>query len=532
MSAGPKSKRAKMYRGLAIWVGLGVVNFLAWRLVMDGTVPRSMHAMVLMLGTACGISAGFMACMFLLRHLLALPIRSFGVAQSFLREATHNKIAIVLLVLMLLIIAGLPFIVGETDRLQYRIQQFLSYSLGLTGILLSLLTILLACATLSSEIRDKQIFTVMVKPIDRGSYLLGKWIGIVLLNAVLLLVAGGAIYGFVTVYLFNQPARDQLDALAVTEQVLTARVAAQPTPPEEADNEVAKRLNRLLDDQSDAYIEQRGGMAAVEQEIRQQVLTEWRSLGPYGRTRYQSIYVFTDMAKAKQIGRSVQLEYKIKVSGEMSDRQTRIWWGANGRMLTPEPRQVPANIKQTELIPVDWIDETGRLELLAVNANPQASISFPAEDGMQLLYTVDRFGPNFARGMVMIWFKLAFLAALGLAAATFLGFPVAALSCVLVFAAASASHFILESLRYFGSPQSEVGVRIVSVVMKWIATGFTVPLEKYGQFRPIGSLVEGRYIAWGAVGGCALWIGLLWTGVAGLAGWLIFQRKELARVQV
>jgi len=525
-----KPTRSQVLRRLITWAALVIACIAGW--IAVGFLPEAWHAVVLTLATGAGIMAGFIAGIYLVRLLLSLPYGPFSVAGSVLREALHNKLAIVLLILEVLIIAGLPFIVGESDQLQYRIQQFMAYSLGLTAILLSLLTIFLACSTLSSEIRDKQIFTVMVKPIDRGSYLLGKWLGIVLLNAVLLTVAGGAIYSFIIFYMVQQPARDQLDALAVSEQVLTARVAAEPTPPEAVDAAVAERLERLLNDQGQAYIEQRGGMLEIEEEIRQQVLTEWRSLGPYGRDRYQSVFLFTNMQEAKKLGQSVQLEYKIKVSGEMEDRQTHIRFGANGRWLTPTPKQVPANIRQTELIPASWIDDQGRLELLVENRNPNASVSFPAKDGMQLLYKVDTFGPNFARGIVMMWFKLAFLAALGLAAASFLGFPVAVLLCLLVYAAASGSQFILESLGYFAKPSPEGGVNIVSLMMKWIATAFTTPLESYGRYKPTGKLVEGLYISWTALGLCAAWIGLAWTGLAGLIAWGIFHRKELARVQV
>ena len=494
--------------------------------------PLSFTAAGQIILTGIGLTFAFLLGLALVRLVLRPNFPPLAVAGEVLEEALRMKLAVALLILIVLIIAGLPFIIGQSDRLQYRIQQFISYSFGLTTFLLALLTIFLACHTLSSEIRDKQIFTVMTKPIDRGSYLLGKWLGIVLLDAVLLVIAGGAIYGFITFYLAAQPARDALDRRAVDEQVLTARVSADPVPPESVDAEVAQRLERLKAEQSEAFIAERGGEARVADEIRQQVLTEWRSLGPYGRERFQSVFVFPDMGRAAELGRSVQLQYKIKVSGQMQERQTRIWWGANGRMLTAAPKQVPANIRQTESIPTEVIGEDGRLELLAVNLNPEASISFPAKDGMQLLYKVDEFTPNFIRGLAMVWFKLAFLAALGLAAATFVGFPVAVLLCLLVFAAASASDYILDSLRYFAKPDPQGDVSLVSLAMKWITTLFTVPLERYADYRPTQALVEGRYLSWRALAGCAAWIGAMWTGVAGLVAWFVFQRKELARVQV
>ena len=54
--------------------------------------------------------------------------------------------------------------------------------------------------------------------------------------------------------------------------------------------------------------------------------------------------------------------------------------------------------------------------------------SFPLEDGMEVLYREGGFGLNFVRGMGIIFCWMALLATLGLAAASFLSFPVAAFS--------------------------------------------------------------------------------------------------------
>jgi hypothetical protein len=54
------------------------------------------------------------------------------------------------------------------------------------------------------------------------------------------------------------------------------------------------------------------------------------------------------------------------------------------------------------------------------------SLLFPLEDGMEVLYPEGGFALNFARGLGIIFCWLALLAALGLMAASFLSFPVAA----------------------------------------------------------------------------------------------------------
>ena len=65
------------------------------------------------------------------------------------------------------------------------------------------------------------------------------------------------------------------------------------------------------------------------------------------------------------------------------------------------------------------------LTVTFVNANNTALL-FPLEEGMEVLYRQGGFGLNFARGLGIIFCWMALLAALGLAAASFLSFPVAA----------------------------------------------------------------------------------------------------------
>ncbi|MCJ7674955.1 MAG: hypothetical protein MUO33_07365, partial [Sedimentisphaerales bacterium] len=67
-----------------------------------------------------------------------------------------------------------------------RIQSFISYGLGLVSFLLSVLTNIVSCYTLSYDIKYKQIYTVVTKPIRRFELIIGKVLGVVLLDLLLL----------------------------------------------------------------------------------------------------------------------------------------------------------------------------------------------------------------------------------------------------------------------------------------------------------------------------------------------------------
>ncbi len=180
------------------------------------------------------------------RLMLSAPVGPLAVARLVLDEAIRMKLALVFIVLLIIYIPFLATQLDEQERLQYRLQTFLSYGTGVSYALLAVMTVFISTATVAFEQRDKQIYQIVSKPLGRFQYLIGKWIGIVVLNGVLLLMTGGAIFWF-TQYLRTQPAMDSYDQMAVTEQVLTSRIGVRPTVPdfrEEARQRAIKRAEQ------------------------------------------------------------------------------------------------------------------------------------------------------------------------------------------------------------------------------------------------------------------------------------------------
>lgn len=533
--------------------------------------PLSTTTIGLVIVLALGIGIAFALLVTLLRLVLRINLTTFAVARQVVDETLRMKVAVAFLVALVLAIAAMPFIVGGNDALRYQVQQFLAYSIGLTGLLLGLMTIFAACSTLSGEIEGKQAFTVMTKPIDRGRYLLGKWLGLTLLNVVLLAVAGGAIYAFVMLHMVRQPAMDGLDRASLHEEVLTARVSVPPSMPTMARDEAERWVDRFLQAEGNvedvrallrqvggrsavirrlseggaveaqamerlrdqmlgggaAYIDEQGGARAALDDIRRRLIKAWRSMGPYGGSHNSTTFVFRDLDDAKKLGQSVQLQFKLDAGGSVGS-ETRVGWRVNGRQIGAET--YPLDIQQRLMLDTAAIDEEHQLVVTAYNLNPAGSVTFERDDGVKLYYTAGRFGPNLARGMAVMAVKLSFLTALGLTAATFLGFPVASLLALMIFAGAEASPFIIESTRSYGITPD--GPTFFAQVVTAIAKGIGVVLRQYAAFEPTSALTNGRMIGWATLGLCIAWIGVAWTGLTFVVGWLIFRRRELARVQV
>src|SRR5215467_8819157 len=111
------------------------------------------------------------------------------------KAAFRFKLFLVVAVLLLISVVGLPLLIKDDGTARGFTQILLTYTLSTVSGLLGLSTLWLACGTLARDIEECQMQVVAVKPIARWQIWLGKWLGIVSLNGVLLALAGISIFG-------------------------------------------------------------------------------------------------------------------------------------------------------------------------------------------------------------------------------------------------------------------------------------------------------------------------------------------------
>ena len=186
-------------------------------------------------------------------------------------------------------------------------------------------------------------------------------------------------------------------------------------------------------------------------------------------------------------------------------------------------------------IPPDLFDDNGMLTITFVNPNNTALL-FPLEDGMEVLYPEGGFALNFARGLGIIFCWMALLAALGLAAASLLSFPVAAFFCAGHDAGGVLQRHAgrIGGIRHGGGGQRGKGMPGHSIADGVLIPAFkgvlaVVSLAK--NFSPIDALSTGRSITWSELGLAFGQIVLLLGGIFAAAGIALFSRRELATAQ-
>lgn len=459
----------------------------------------------------------------------------WAVARTTLREAVRMRPAAVILVVLVGVVVLSPFLLRGTGKLADRVQLVLSYSLSAVGFLLSVLTIFLSTSTLAGDLREKRIETIATKPIPRWQILVGKWVAVMLLNVVLLVVSGGAIYALVR-YVVGPPsaARSNDERRQLLNEVYTAREMVDPMPPDpdfetminyeiRARREKGKMPEHLTEEQ-------------FRRSLRTRLRIHYSSLGP-GEVRARVMERVMPASREEQIF----LRYKVIASGPKeqrpSDNTVHLRWVISPTPVPGSPDRIEVLTKETmgdfhEIpIPARVAGPDGRVYIACGNMDPRlVYVAFPAEEGVQLLYRAGTFEGNFVRTMLLMFVRLAFLSALALAAAAFLTFPVASLFVMFIFLCAlSVNHFVALASPIGGTedrPMFET-----PVFYRTVLKAISAVIPNFGRYDGAGELATGRLVPWRLVVRGLVVVGALYGGVVMALGCLYFRGRELANVE-
>jgi len=157
----------------------------------------------------------------------------WAVARNLVIEVLRIRALLFLLVVFIAVITlgfgyWLHTGLGTADQ---KVQTFISYSLSISGAFLAFVTIFFSIASVTRDIKYKQVFTVTTKPISRIGYLTGKFLGMATLNLLLLSVLGTLIFGTVRVLAHYEPEQDsdpEWSRKRLEHLVLAARESVYP----------------------------------------------------------------------------------------------------------------------------------------------------------------------------------------------------------------------------------------------------------------------------------------------------------------
>lgn len=552
---------------------------------------------------------------------MIVPTSLWAVARQTFSQCLRMKIAVAFLVLLGVLLAVLPFMIKGDGTLAGSIRTFLSYSVSATGMLLSLVTVLATARVITSDVEDKQIYLLAVKPIARWQYIVGRWIGVLLLDALLLAMAAGGIYG-VAKSMQNREAQDAMDRRAIETEIFAARREVNPEP-FDVERQVAARVRELQragqyeltvqEYQAKANSPRAEAEDAVLAEITKNELAKRETAGPgkgivwtfhglklkdtvtdasgtvqaearkqrmfrisapreflgklmYGRpvvvnnirgrvqfvseTDFDVQFAEEDMQRgeilnlAKDVTVQLQAEptfqFRYKASApdrnDLSILKRDLLFYSPSRVLEEAIRgDGPLKTATTVSVPATGALREGSFRVVYYNPPyqpsagpegqpfPSPEVQIPAKS-VSILYRVAGFELNFFQAMLLVYIQLVFLAALAVFLASFLSFPVAAMTVLVLLGAGMLLGWLTDAIQWSGEFLNTIGAVMLMVVK--------VFMPSLAETSPSDTLVDGIYISWAMVGRTAgLSIGvraILYLAVGGL----IFHRRELAKVQV
>jgi len=480
---------------------------------------------------SAGLAAGFQVGVAGLRRLLFAGDGVVGVARAVIDEAVGTRLPVLLVILVVVGLPVLPLILDPGERLEYRLQFFLTWGLSAGGFLLALVTIFLGCGSVCGDIDTQRIHMALVKPLGRWQYLLGKWLGIVLLDGLLVLLVGGGVFA-VAEAARRLPAADAADRRAVDEEVFTARSVTRPEHPRGAEfaADVAAAIAQLEQDDPRAFA---ADLFTLPAPSRLDASVVQLRLKPFadnvGIDRAPVRFALWLNDRAYPVKNGVHEEYTL----------------TSGRFHTID-------------IPVSVIDESGRLRVAIANRNlvppgetRPTAISFSPGKGLEVLYRAGSFSGNFVRGLVVMLAKLAMLAAAGLAAASWLGFPIAVLASLMVYVVAVARGFLADAIIYTGLDRPDstfvAMVRLrTSLLLErldklelWdacktltsiMADGFLALVPSFGSHDGVTEVATGRLLPLSQMLASCGELAVLYPLLLLALGWLLLERRDLVNV--
>ena len=202
--------------GQAILLWLGVV-------AVGSIVALAVAVLIgLIVGGTAGVRSVFRGVLDAIRDLMSLsPGRVVAISQLTFREALRRKALLVFVIFAVLFMFAGWFLTSGDQRPVEQVQVLVSFVFWTLSILILPVALLLACWGLPEDIRRRSLHTVVTKPVRRSEIMVGRIVGYVGINTLVLLVMG--IVGYVWI-LRQVPSDPENPDTAEAQAALVSRV--------------------------------------------------------------------------------------------------------------------------------------------------------------------------------------------------------------------------------------------------------------------------------------------------------------------
>lgn len=155
-------------------------------------------AIALVFGGLSGVGAVFRGVGGAFRDLFSIsPGRLVAISQLTFREALRRKALLVFVLFAILFMFAGWFLASGDQRPAEHVRVLVSFVLTTLSFLILPVALLLACWGLPEDIRKRSLHTVVTKPVRSSEIVLGRMLGYIGINTLVLLVMGIVGYGWI-----------------------------------------------------------------------------------------------------------------------------------------------------------------------------------------------------------------------------------------------------------------------------------------------------------------------------------------------
>jgi len=338
-----------------------------------------------------------------------------AIALLGLRNAFRSRVILVLFGLLLAAGFLLPLTIRSDGTPDGLIRIHLAYSLGIASFLLTLSTLWAGCAALSQEADDKTLQLLIVKPVPRLYIWLGKWVALLLINALLLALVG--VTAAVTLQMKIRHAGFDPEALARARQTTLASLQTLRAPLPDIEADIRAEYESLQRRQA---LPPEASEAAVLDAIRRTQLIHRYSIAPDA----SHIWHF-DLPRpsGKPTPLLVQFTCDSSVPGG-ADIQATLDLHVERKHFVRTLSTMPGTV-QTVLFSNIPPEASHATVTFSNHGTHEATLFFDPSDGLILRQPHGTFAGNYLRALAQLYLRLALFAAIGITLGTLFSMPVA-----------------------------------------------------------------------------------------------------------
>ena len=423
----------------------------------------------------------------------------FAIADLTLRTLIRSRVFLLLVFLVPLTILGLPTLLKSDGTLAGLVQLYLRYAFSSAIWLLSIASLLSGAAAFALDIENSRIYMTTTKPVRALQLWVGKWLGLMVMNALLLCLSGVLLFSMLH-WIAHSTISSTEEQHALTTKIMVARKQIYPESAPQSNNRETKETSSLT--------------------IPPGGFHEWNFYLPPHLQSGDNAIVQYQFATSRPVNQS-------PVTGLWLVRSEGMPYYSRIKKLS-----LPNVLQQFEL-PENVLASGKKLTLAYVNVGSEkpVTILFSHPIPVSLLIHAGGIEINIMRALLLIFCRLSFFSSLGLTIGALFSFPVA------VFV--SLAFMIITGFNTFIGQVTEIGLAgrpgalVQNIPLAWekIVRGmcfilyFLVP--PLSHLDPLRLLSSGLLVSWQLVGEGFFILICVYSVLLALIGSFIFSRREL-----